>query len=72
MPDTLRDLESKLTEIIGADLAESLVKAGRHGDEMTLDLQLAINDGLETLTEEQRRAALQVLDGFKQSLNRES
>lgn len=68
MSDTLHDLETQLTEIIGADLAESLVKAAKRNGEVTLDLQLAMNDGLENLTADQRRSALHLLDRFRASL----
>lgn len=71
MPDTLNDLESQLSDIVGADLAESLVKAAVRSGELTLDLQLAMNDGLEALTTDQRRSALSVLDSFKSALSKE-
>lgn len=71
MPDSLNDLESQLSDIIGDDLAESLVKAAMNSGELTLDLQLALNDGLEVLTGEQRRKALRVLDSFKAALAEE-
>ena len=72
MPDALNDLESQLSDIIGADLAESLVKAALNSGELTLDLQLAMNDGLEMLTNAQRKDALRVLDTFKASLSEEN
>jgi len=64
----LKDLESQLSGIVGDDLAESLIKAALRPGEVTLDLQLAMNDGLETLTREQRRSTLSVLDAFKKAL----
>ena len=72
LPDALNDLESQLSDIIGADLAESLVKAALNSGELTLDLQLAMNDGLEMLTNAQRKDALRVLDTFKASLSEEN
>jgi len=65
----LKDLESQLSGIVGDDLAESLIKAALRPGEVTLDLQLAMNDGLETLTREQRRSTLSVLDAFKKALS---
>ncbi len=68
MSVTLKDLEDRLSEILGDDLAESLIKAALRPGEITLDLQLAMNDGLETLTREQRLSTLSALDTLKAAL----
>lgn len=60
-----------MSDIIGPDLAESLVKAAVNSGELTLDLQLAMNDGLEVLTNSQRNDAIKVLDSFKAALAEE-
>ena len=60
----LNGLEENLSEIVGDDLAESLVKAALNRGRYDLNLQLAINDGLETLTTERRRQVLALLDRY--------
>lgn len=53
-----------LSAICGDDLADSLLKAGQTGGAPNLDMQLAINDGLEMLDENQRSEILAMLDDF--------
>ncbi|MBP5857632.1 hypothetical protein KAJ83_11480 [Marivibrio halodurans] len=60
--DTLPVLEGKLAVILGEDLAVSLIRAARHRGEWGLDMQLAINDGLESLPPERRARALVLID----------
>lgn len=60
--DRLSILKVQLAGIVGPDLADSLVRAGRKRGEFDLDMQLALNDGLQSLDEEKRRDALFLLD----------
>lgn len=60
----LDSLEENLSEIVGDDLAESLVKAALNRGRYDLNLQLAINDGLETLTPDRRREVLALLERY--------
>lgn len=53
-----------LAAICGDDLAESLLKAGQSGGAPNLDMQLAINDGLEVMDDAQRSAVMRLLDDF--------
>lgn len=62
--DLLARFRSDLSSICGDDLAESLLKAGQSGGAPNLDMQLAINDGLEMLDEGQRTEILTLLDDF--------
>lgn len=55
---------SDLAAACGEDLADSLLKAGQSGGAPNLDMQLAINDGLETMDEAQRAEILRLLDDF--------
>ena len=45
-----------------ANLADSLVRAGRLRGNFSLDMQLAISDALESLSSEKRRKVLALLD----------
>ncbi len=60
----LARFRSDLAAICGEDLADSLLKAGQSGGAPNLDMQLAINDGLETMDEAQRSEILRLLDDF--------
>ena len=60
----LSGLEENLSEIVGDDLAQSLVKAALARGEYGLDLHLAINDGLEMLSDDRRRQVLALLDRY--------
>ncbi|MDF1748676.1 MAG: hypothetical protein P1V34_07360 [Alphaproteobacteria bacterium] len=51
-----------LSRELGDDLADSLVRAGRLRGNFSLDMQLAISDGLESLSSEKRRKVLALLD----------
>ncbi len=64
----LPDLKKGLSEIVGTDLAESLVNAALAGGELNLDMQLAINDGLEEMSEEQRSEVLGLLKNLRRDL----
>lgn len=64
LTELLAQFRADLTEICGEDLAGSLLKAGQSGGAPNLDMQLALNDGLETLDEAQRSEILRLLDGF--------
>ncbi len=64
LADLLAQFEVDLAEVCGADLSESLLKAGQSGGVMNLDMQLAINDGLEMIDEEKRALILGMLDDF--------
>lgn len=56
--------QADLAAICGNDLAESLLKAGQSGGAPNLDMQLAINDGLEVMDDAQRAAITGLLDDF--------
>jgi hypothetical protein len=60
--DQLTEVRDKLSMELGHDLADSLVRAGRLRGVFSLDMQLAISDGLEGLTSEKRRKVLDLLD----------
>ena len=60
----LARFRSDLSAICGEDLADSLLRAGQSGGAPNLDMQLAINDGLEMMDEEQRSEILRLLDDF--------
>lgn len=62
-------LETGLRAIVGEDLAESLVKAARAGDAMTLDLQLALNDGLEEISDDQRTDIITLIDTVRDQVS---
>lgn len=64
LADLLSRFHADLAAICGEDLADSLLKAGQTGGAPNLDMQLAINDGLETMEEGQRSAILALLDDF--------
>ena len=64
----LPDLKKGLSEIVGADLAESLVNAALAGGELNLDMQLAINDGLDEMSEEQRAEVLGLLKNLRRDV----
>ena len=65
----LPQLRESLVDVVGPDLADSLVKAAMHQGDLTLDMQLAINDGLEFLTEEKRLEVLRVIDEVRRRMN---
>lgn len=65
--DRIDSIRVVLGDILGADLADSLVRAGRKRGEFDLDMQLAINDGLQSLTAEKRRQAIALLDSMLES-----
>ncbi|WP_425403847.1 hypothetical protein [Hwanghaeella sp.] len=60
----LARFRTDLAAICGEDLADSLLKAGQSGGAPNLDMQLAINDGLEMMDEAQRSEILGLLDDF--------
>ena len=62
--DALPLLEDKLAAIVGEDLAGSLIRAAMQRGEWGLDMQLAINDGLERLDGERRERALGLIDSL--------
>ncbi|NMM46519.1 hypothetical protein HH303_18660 [Rhodospirillaceae bacterium KN72] len=62
--DRLNHLRGVLADIVGRDLADSLVRAGRKRGEFDLDMQLAINDGLQGLPQDKRLEALAMIDGL--------
>jgi len=51
-----------LASILGADLADSLIRAAMRQGTWDLDMQLAINDGLKDLDGERRQRALGLID----------
>lgn len=65
--DRIDSIRVVLGDILGEDLADSLVRAGRKRGEFDLDMQLAINDGLQSLTAEKRRQAIALLDSMLES-----
>ncbi len=68
----LPQLRKALEGVVGYDLAESLVKAAMQRGEMTLDMQLAINDGLDVLDKEKRRTLLAIIDDMHRRVRQES
>lgn len=60
--DQISEVRDKLSLELGHDLADSLVRAGRLRGVYSLDMQLAISDGLEGLSSEKRRKVLDLLD----------
>ena len=64
LADLLARFHADLAAICGDDLAESLLKAGQSGGAPNLDMQLAINEGLEMMDDAQRTAILGLLDDF--------
>ncbi|MDW3208118.1 MAG: hypothetical protein R8L07_21495 [Alphaproteobacteria bacterium] len=64
--DRINNIRTVLADIVGSDLADSLVRAGRKRGEFDLDMQLAINDGLQSLTIEKRQEAIALLDSMLQ------
>lgn len=58
----LTGLEDKLAAVIGEDLASSLIRAAITRGEWGIDMQLAINDGLQNLDEERRKRAVSLID----------
>lgn len=72
MPDVKNDmvdeLNARLGKTLGPDLADTLIRAARSRGDLTLDMQLAINDGLDSLTPDQRRDVLSILDDLRRRL----
>lgn len=64
--DRLKGIQQELASVVGGDLADSLVRAGRKRGEFDLDMQLAINDGLATLPRHKRVEVLALLDTMLQ------
>jgi len=62
--DKLNQIREEMATVVGDDLADSLVRAGRKGGQFDLDMQLAINDGLEQLSREKRMQALALIDSL--------
>lgn len=62
--DRLLKVQDGLSQILGRELAESLIRAGRKRGQYDLDMQLAINDGLDSVPEEKRQDALALLDAL--------
>ena len=60
----LPQVKDGLAEVFGADLAESLVTAALGGGDDAVNRQLLINDGLNSITPEQREKALELLDVY--------
>lgn len=66
--DILDELIARLGRTLGPDLADTLVHAARSRGDLTLDMQLAINDGLDSLTPDQRAEVLSILDDLRRRL----
>lgn len=64
----LPQVKDGLAEVFGADLAESLVAAAMAREISGVNRQMLLNDGLETITPEQRAKAMDLLDGLKAML----
>jgi len=64
---SIEDLTIKLAEILGDDLAQSLVRTARTPDEFSLNLQLLSNDGISQLSPEQKEQTLLLLTKYSQS-----
>lgn len=62
--DDLPLLEGKLAAILGEDLAISVIRAAERRGAWSLDMQLAINDGLEGLPPETRARAVSLIDAL--------
>lgn len=60
--DQLKAVKAQLGEILGDDLADSLVRAGQTQGDFALDLQLLVNDGLQSVPPEKRQQVLSLLD----------
>jgi hypothetical protein len=60
--DQLNAIRARLTDVVGGDLADSLVRAGRKNGAFDLDLHLLISDGVKALSAEQKREVLSILD----------
>ncbi|WP_420549748.1 hypothetical protein [Curvivirga sp.] len=65
----LPQVKDGLTEVFGADLAESLVSAALGTGDTAVNRQLLINDGLNSITPEQRAKALELLDIYSSTMS---
>ena len=65
--DKLNQIREEMASVVGPDLADSLVRAGRKRGQFDLDMQLAINDGLEQLSREKREKAVALIDSLIRS-----
>ncbi|MDJ0685507.1 MAG: hypothetical protein QNJ84_12455 [Alphaproteobacteria bacterium] len=68
----LPQLRAALEDVVGSDLADSLVKAAMQKGELTLDMQLAINDGVDLLDDAKRREVLAIIDDMRRRVRQES
>ena len=68
----LPELRAALESAVGGDLADSLVKAAMQRGELTLDMQLAINDGLDVLDAAKRREVVGIIDDMRRRMRQES
>lgn len=64
MPRNLEGLRSELAGIVGEELANSLVWAGRRRGEYDLNMQLLLNDGLEQVPNDKKLEALDLIDAW--------
>lgn len=62
--DDLKSVEQMLAEVLGEDLADSLIRVAQKRGEHSLDMQIAINDGLESLPPEKRQEAITLIDSI--------
>lgn len=62
----LQTVRDALSDIVGDDLADSLVHCGIHGGRVDLNLQIAINDGLDGLEADAREEAVALIDALMQ------
>ena len=62
----LETVRTALSDIVGEDLADSLVKCGVHGGKLDLNMQIAINDGLDALEANERAQAVALIDAMMQ------
>lgn len=64
----LPQVKNGLAEVFGSDLAESLVTAALGSGDDAVNRQLLINDGLNSITSEQRAKALELLDIYASTM----
>lgn len=62
--DALNTIREQLADLVGGDLADSLVRAGRKRGAFDLDLHLLISDGVKALSQEKKRDVLRLLDAM--------
>lgn len=62
--DRIKQLETELAKVLGGELADSLVRAGRKRGRQDLDMQLVINDGLASMPQHKRLEVLDLIDSL--------